>query len=237
MRVHIGGDHAAYELHQELVTFLESEGHEVTDHGPFDLDPQDDYPVFVLRAAEGVAADPGSFGIVLGGSGNGEQMAANKVTGIRAALANNVELARLTREHNDANIIALGGRMQSLEAGYELVATFLAWEQNNTILGLVAFAWAGFGASFGPIVILSLFWRKLTNLGAITGMLLGAVTVFAWTVTPWADLYEIIPGFLVSLVSAVLVSKATYRRDEEIEREFDDAVRLAHAAEDEMAAR
>ena len=118
-----------------------------------------------------------------------------------------------------------------------LVATFLAWEQNNTILGLVAFAWAGFGASFGPIVILSLFWRKLTNLGAITGMLLGAVTVFAWTVTPWADLYEIIPGFLVSLVSAVLVSKATYRRDEEIEREFDDAVRLAHAAEDEMAAR
>jgi sodium/proline symporter len=118
-----------------------------------------------------------------------------------------------------------------------LVATFLAWEQNNTILGLVAFAWAGFGASFGPIVILSLFWRKLTNLGAITGMLLGAVTVFAWTVTPWADLYEIIPGFLVSLVSAVLVSKATYRRDEEVEREFDDAVRLAHAAEDEMAAR
>jgi sodium/proline symporter len=122
-------------------------------------------------------------------------------------------------------------------AAVALVAVFLAWEQNNTILGLVAFAWAGFGASFGPIVILSLFWRKLTDVGAITGMVLGAVTVFVWTVTPWADLYEIIPGFIVSLVSAVLVSKATYRRDDEVEREFDDAVRLTHAAQDEMAAR
>ncbi|GAB2618661.1 sodium/proline symporter PutP [Kocuria himachalensis] len=122
-------------------------------------------------------------------------------------------------------------------AAVALVAVFLAWEQNNTILGLVAFAWAGFGASFGPIVILSLFWRRLTDLGAITGMVLGAVTVFVWTVTPWADLYEIIPGFIVSLVSAVLVSQATYRRDEDVEREFDDAVRLTHAAQDEMAAR
>ncbi|MEX5255617.1 sodium/proline symporter PutP [Kocuria arenosa] len=122
-------------------------------------------------------------------------------------------------------------------ADVALVAVFLAWEQNNTILGLVAFAWAGFGASFGPIVILSLFWRRLTDLGAITGMVLGAVTVFVWTVTPWADLYEIIPGFIVSLVSAVLVSQATYRRDEDVEREFDDAVRLTHAAQDEMAAR
>ncbi|GGG55135.1 sodium:proline symporter [Kocuria dechangensis] len=117
-----------------------------------------------------------------------------------------------------------------------LVATVLAWEQNNTILGLVAFAWAGFGASFGPIVILSLFWRKLTNAGAITGMILGAVTVFVWTTTPWADLYEIIPGFVVSTVAAIVVSLLTYRRDEDIEREFDAAVRLAHAAEDEMKA-
>ena len=75
-----------------------------------------------------MVAEPGSLGIVLGGSGNGEQIAANKVKGIRAALANNVELARLTREHNDANVIALGGRMQSLEAGYEIVATFLGTE-------------------------------------------------------------------------------------------------------------
>ena len=93
MRVHIGGDHAAYELLGELVAFLEAEGHEVTNHGPHTLDAEDDYPVFVLRAAEAVAADPDSLGVVLGGSGNGEQMAANKVKGIRAALCYNDELA------------------------------------------------------------------------------------------------------------------------------------------------
>ena len=85
MRVHIGGDHAAYDLQQDLIEFLEGEGHEVTNHGPFDLDPLDDYPVYVLRAAEAVAADTESLGVVLGGSGNGEQMAANKVVGVRAA--------------------------------------------------------------------------------------------------------------------------------------------------------
>lgn len=128
MRVHIGGDHAAYDLHQDLLTFLAEEGHEVTDHGPFSLDPQDDYPVFVLRAARAVAADPGSLGIVLGGSGNGEQMAANKVEGIRAALCYDVEIARLAREHNDAQIISLGGRMQPVEQAREMVRTFLATE-------------------------------------------------------------------------------------------------------------
>jgi len=83
MRVHIGGDHAAYDLKCTLVTFLQAEGYDVIDHGPEYLDPQDDYPVAVLRAAEAVSGDPGAFGIVLGGSGNGEQMAANKVSGIR----------------------------------------------------------------------------------------------------------------------------------------------------------
>ncbi len=125
MRVHIGGDHAAYELHQELVTFLRDEGHEVTDHGPFDLDPQDDYPVFVLRAAEGVAADPGSLGIVLGGSGNGEQMAANKVVGVRAALCYNDDLARLAREHNNAQVLSIGARMTSADEARSIVRTFL----------------------------------------------------------------------------------------------------------------
>ena len=128
MRVHIGGDHAAYDLHQDLLTFLAEEGHEVTDHGPFTLDPQDDYPVFVLRAARAVAADPGSLGIVLGGSGNGEQMAANKVEGIRAALCYDVEIARLAREHNDAQIISLGGRMQPVEQAREMVRTSRATE-------------------------------------------------------------------------------------------------------------
>ena len=125
MRVHIGGDHAAYDLQQELISFLESEGHEVTNHGPFELDPADDYPVFVLRAAQGVAQDPGSFGIVLGGSGNGEQMAANKVVGVRAALCYNDELARLSREHNDAQVISIGGRMNSVEEARSMVRTFL----------------------------------------------------------------------------------------------------------------
>lgn len=128
MRVHIGGDHAAFELHQELLTFLEAEGHQVTDHGPFEYDAVDDYPVFVLRAAQAVAADPGSRGIVLGGSGNGEQMAANKVAGIRAALCYNTELARLAREHNDAQILSMGGRMQSVDEAKEMVRTFLVTE-------------------------------------------------------------------------------------------------------------
>ena len=125
MRVHIGGDHAAYELLQDLVAFLEAEGHEVTNHGPDRYDAVDDYPVFVLRAAEGVAADPGSLGIVLGGSCNGEQMAANKVTGIRAALCYDDELARLAREHNDAQILSIGARMTTVEQARSMVRVFL----------------------------------------------------------------------------------------------------------------
>ncbi|MHA6524407.1 ribose-5-phosphate isomerase [Tessaracoccus sp. G1721] len=126
MRVHIATDHAAFELKNYLVERLRADGHDVVDHGAHTYDALDDYPPLIIPCAEAVVAEPGSLGIVLGGSGNGEQIAANKVKGIRAALANNVELARLTREHNDANVIALGGRMQSLEAGYEIAATFLA---------------------------------------------------------------------------------------------------------------
>jgi ribose 5-phosphate isomerase B len=118
MRVHIGGDHAAYELLGELVAFLEGEGHEVTNHGPHSFDAQDDYPVFVLRAA--------SLGVVLGGSGNGEQMAANKVKGIRAALCYNEELASLARQHNNAQVISIGARMQAVEEAKDMVRTFLA---------------------------------------------------------------------------------------------------------------
>lgn len=125
MRVHIGGDHAAYEMQRDLVGWLAEHGHEVVDHGPQDYDALDDYPVFVLRAAEAVAADPASLGVVLGGSGNGEQMAANKVEGIRAGLAWTPELARLTREHNDARVLSLGARFLSLEDAREIVRTFL----------------------------------------------------------------------------------------------------------------
>jgi ribose 5-phosphate isomerase B len=126
MRVHIGGDHAAYDLLGELVSFLEAEGHEVTNHGPHEYDAEDDYPVFVLRAALAVAADPESLGVVLGGSGNGEQMAANKVAGIRAALCHTEELATLAREHNDARVISIGARMTTVDDARAMVRTFLA---------------------------------------------------------------------------------------------------------------
>ena len=127
-RIHIGGDHAAYELQRELVRWLTEEGHEVVDHGPTTYDELDDYPVFVLRAAAAVAADGESFGVVLGGSGNGEQMAANKVGGIRAALAYNTELARLAREHNDARVISIGARMNTVAEAKDMVTTFVTTE-------------------------------------------------------------------------------------------------------------
>jgi sodium/proline symporter len=122
-------------------------------------------------------------------------------------------------------------------AAVSVIAVILAWSDSSSILELVAFAWAGFGAAFGPIVILSLFWRKLTGIGATVGMVLGAVTVFVWTITPWAALYEIIPGFIVCTVAAVAVSLATYREDDEVQREFTEASRLTHAAQEEMASR
>lgn len=126
MRVHVGTDHAGFEVKNQLVDTLRAEGHEVVDHGPYEYDAADDYPVFCLRAAEAVAADPDSLGVVLGGSGNGEQIAANKVRGIRAALAWSHETARLAREHNDARVVAIGARMHPQEDVTAFVRTFLA---------------------------------------------------------------------------------------------------------------
>ena len=125
MRVHLGGDHAAYDLKCTLLTFLQAKGYDVVDHGPYYCDPEDDYPVAVLRAAEAVSGDVGAFGIVLGGSGNGEQMAANKVRGIRAALAYNVEVARLARTHNNAQVLSIGSRMNTVDEAEAMVETFL----------------------------------------------------------------------------------------------------------------
>ena len=130
-RVHIGGDHAAYELQRALVTHLRQTGHDVVDHGPQQYDEQDDYPLYVLATAAAVAADPGSLGVVLGGSGNGEQIAANKVPGIRAAWADRPELAVLAREHNDAQILSLGGRFVTIEQGIAVVEAFLATDFSN----------------------------------------------------------------------------------------------------------
>jgi ribose 5-phosphate isomerase B len=131
MRVHIGSDHAGLELKNSLVDHLKNSGHDVVDHGPHEYDALDDYPVFCIPAAQGVANESGSFGIVLGGSGNGEQMAANKVKGIRAALVWSVETAKLAREHNDANVIAIGGRMHSIDVCKELIDVFLATPFSN----------------------------------------------------------------------------------------------------------
>ena len=125
MRVHIAGDHAAFELKEHLLSWLEGNGHEAVDHGPTAYDPQDDYPCFVLRAAQAVAGDRGSLGVVLGGSGNGEQIAANKVAGIRAALAWNEDTAALARSHNDANVVSIGARQHTLDEAARLLEVFL----------------------------------------------------------------------------------------------------------------
>ncbi|MBE3014927.1 ribose-5-phosphate isomerase [Microbispora sp. NEAU-D428] len=126
MRVYIGADHAGYELKNHLVSWLKEQGHEVEDCGPHVYDAEDDYPPFVLRAAQGVAGDAGSLGVVIGGSGNGEQIAANKVRGVRAALAWNEDTAKLAREHNDANVISLGARQHTPEEAARFVGLFLA---------------------------------------------------------------------------------------------------------------
>src|ERR687886_2774563 len=108
MRVYLGSDHAGYELKQHLVNHLATQGYDVVDVGPHVYDPEDDYPAFCLTTGARVVADPGSLGIVIGGSGNGEQIAANKVEGGRSALAWKVEIAQLARQHNDANVLAIG---------------------------------------------------------------------------------------------------------------------------------
>ncbi|GAA1392667.1 ribose-5-phosphate isomerase [Luteococcus peritonei] len=125
MRVHIATDHAAFELKEYLVEQLRGAGHEVVDHGAAAYDAEDDYPDTCIPCAEAVVADPESLGIVLGGSGNGEQLAANRVKGCRAILAYSVEIARLGREHNNANVVSLGARFTGNEEGWEIVQAFL----------------------------------------------------------------------------------------------------------------
>ena len=125
MRIHIGSDHAGLELKGALVEYLESKGHHVTDHGPYEFDAVDDYPDFCIPAAIATVADHGSLGIVLGGSGNGEQIAANKVKGVRAALAWSIETAQLAKEHNNANVVGIGGRMHSIDECKAIIDAFI----------------------------------------------------------------------------------------------------------------
>ena len=121
MRVHIGSDHAGYELKNYLIAVLTEDGHELVDHGPDSYDAEDDYPVFCIPAAEAAVADPGSLCIVIGGSGNGEQIAANKVVGARAALAYDLDTARLCREHNDVNVVGIGAGCTPPEEALEML--------------------------------------------------------------------------------------------------------------------
>ncbi|WP_016997777.1 ribose-5-phosphate isomerase [Kocuria atrinae] len=132
MRVHIATDHAGLELSQYFIEQLSAAGYDMVDHGPEEYDAADDYPAFCIHAARAVKEDRDqgldSLGIVLGGSGNGEQMAANKVEGIRAALAWNLDTAKLARDHNNAQVVAIGGRQHSKEEALEIVKAFLAEE-------------------------------------------------------------------------------------------------------------
>ena len=132
MRIYLGADHAGFELKNTIKDHLLAGGYEVIDCGAHVYDPDDDYPAFCIAAAQGVVDNPGSLGIVLGGSGNGEQIAANKVKGARCALAWSVETARLAREHNNAQLIGIGGRMHSDAEALEIVDAFLdqAWSEN-----------------------------------------------------------------------------------------------------------
>ena len=125
MRVYLGSDHAGYELKNNLVEWLRSHSHEAVDCGPLIYDAADDYPPFCLRAAQRTVADPGSVGIVIGGSGNGEQIAANKVKGVRAILAWSEQTAKLGREHNNANVISIGARMHPEDDVKRMIEVFL----------------------------------------------------------------------------------------------------------------
>lgn len=125
MRIYLGADHAGFDLKNTVADHLRTAGHDVVDCGALTYDPDDDYPAFCVEAARRTVADEGSLGIVFGGSGNGEQIAANKVPGARCALAWSVETAKLARGHNNAQLIGIGGRMHTKEEALAIVDAFI----------------------------------------------------------------------------------------------------------------
>jgi ribose 5-phosphate isomerase B len=125
VRVYLGSDHAGFELKARLLEHLGGQGIDVVDVGAHTYDPDDDYPSFCIETAQQTVADPDSLGIVIGGSGNGEQIAANKVKGCRAALAWSTETAKLSREHNNAQVIGIGSRQHTFEEAAAIVEAFL----------------------------------------------------------------------------------------------------------------
>ncbi len=126
MRVYIGADHAGFEFKKTIIDHLLKSGHEPIDCGAYAYDADDDYPAFCIAAAIKTVNDPESLGIVLGGSGNGEQIAANKVPGARCALAWSVETAQLARQHNNAQLVGIGGRMHTTEEALAIGDAFLS---------------------------------------------------------------------------------------------------------------
>jgi ribose 5-phosphate isomerase B len=135
MRIHIATDHAGLEFSTQLQHHLAAQGHEIVDHGPLEYDPVDDYPSFCIRAGQAVVRDQAAgvetLGVVFGGSGNGEQIAANKVHGVRAALVWSIATAELAREHNDANVIAIGARQHTFDEAASFIDRFIATPFSN----------------------------------------------------------------------------------------------------------
>ena len=127
MKIHIATDHAGLNLKNIIRDYLISKGHEVTDHGAHEYDALDDYPDYIFPCAKAVASDLESRGIILGGSGQGEAMAANRVKGVRAAVFYNgpVEIVKLSREHNNANILSLGARFMTEDEIYDVIEMWL----------------------------------------------------------------------------------------------------------------
>ena len=128
MKIHLATDHAGLELKNAIGKYLSQKGHAITDHGANEYDAEDDYPDFIFPCAEAVGADPESRGIILGGSGQGEAMTANRVIGVRAAVyyGSERDIPRLSREHNNANILSLGARFISEEEIYDIIDQWLA---------------------------------------------------------------------------------------------------------------
>lgn len=129
--VYIGADHAGFELKEGLKPFLGSLGYEVKDRGAYNFNQDDDYPDFIFSVAESMAQDNNSKGIVIGGSGQGEAMAANKVGGVRAAVVYDEYSAKMSRQHNDANVMAIGARTLNIEEAKKLIKLWLETPFSN----------------------------------------------------------------------------------------------------------
>lgn len=133
MNIYIGSDHAGYELKEKIKTYIKDLGYEIEDKGAFSFEPTDDYPDFIVPVAEEVSKDKESLGVILGGSGQGEQISANKIDGIRAIeyYGGNLEIVKLGREHNDANILSLGARFVNEQEAEEAVRLFIETPFSN----------------------------------------------------------------------------------------------------------